>query len=103
MRKSLAFRTAALLSHPARMILKELASEGAELTFLEVYAITLGWDTDFVDETLSLAAAMGILTIDSVNELVTFNPEFLRQTDSWGPSSNVAVARWTVRQAVNNS
>ena len=100
MRKPLVFRTAALLGHPARLVLKELASEGAKHTFLEVYTITRGWDTDFVDETLSLAEAMGILAIDSVNELVTFNPEFLRQTDSWGQSSNVAVARWTIRQAV---
>ena len=100
MRMSLAFRAAGLLSRPARMVLKDLASEGAELTFLEVYAITLGYDTDFVDEVLSLAKAMGILTIDSVNELVEFNPEFLRQTDSWGPSSNVAVTRWTVRMEV---
>ena len=102
-RMSLAFRAAGLLSRPARMVLKDLASEGAELTFLEVYAITLEYDTSFVDEVLSLAKAMGILTIDSVSELVEFNPEFLRQTDSWGPSSSVAVTRWTVRQAVNNS
>ena len=94
MRMSLAFRAAGLLSRPARMVLKDLTSEGAELTFLEVYAITLGYDTDFVDEVLSLAKAMGILAIDSVNELVTFNPEFLRQTDSWGPASNAAVTRW---------
>ena len=101
-RKSLAFRAAGLLSRPARMVLKDLASED-ELTFLEVYAITLEYDTSFVDEVLSLAGAMGLLTINYTDELVEFNPEFLRQTDSWGPSSNVAVTRWTHRLTVSNS
>ena len=100
MRKYLAFRAAGLLSRPARMVLKDLASEGSILTFLEVYTITLGYDPDFVDEVLSLAKAMGVLTIDSVNELVEFNPEFLQQTDSWGPSSSFAVTCWTRRLAV---
>ena len=100
MRMSLAFRAAGLLSRPARLVLKDLASEGGELTFPEVYTITRGWDTNFVDETLALAEAMGLLTINSTDELIKFNPEFLRQTDSWGPASNVAVVRWTVRQAV---
>ena len=100
MRKYLAFRAAGLLSRPARRVLKDLASEGAELTFPEVYTITQGWDTDFVNETLALAEAMGLLTINSVNELVEFNPEFLRQTDNWGPSSNFAVTCWTANQKV---
>lgn len=100
MRMSLAFRAAGLLSRPARMVLKDLASEGDILTFLEVYAITLGYDTDFVDEVLSLAKAMGLLTINSTDELVEFNPEFLQQTESWGPASNGAVTRWTTRLEV---
>ena len=94
MRKSLAFRAAGLLSRPARQVLRVLSIEGERLTLDEVHNATIDYDPDFVGEVLSLAKTMGILTIDSVDELVEFNPEFLRQTDSWGPASNAAVTRW---------